>query len=60
MSKKETSYACLHFRDLKCDNSKMFPAFGCWCVQAEARKNKDEPKPMTTMEAIFLGFIGSK
>ena len=59
MSGKETSYACMHFDDVECSLN-AFHGLECWCHKAESRKAEDEPVPMTTMEAICLGFIGTK
>jgi hypothetical protein len=59
MSGKESSIACMHFDDVEC-NLNTFQGLECWCHKAEIRKEKDKPEPMTTMEAIYLGFSGSK
>ena len=53
-------YACLFFNDIECNKKSIFLGLGCWCENAEARKVEDEPKSITTKEAIFLGFINSK
>jgi len=59
MSGKKSSYACMHFDDVEC-NLNTFSGLECWCHKAETRKAQDEPVPMTTMEAITLGFINAK
>jgi hypothetical protein len=58
MSGKE--YSCLFFNDIECPKKSRFVGIGCWCDNAEARKAEDNPKSLTTKEAIFLGFINSK
>ena len=60
MSGKENSYSCLFFNDIECHKKSIFVGLGCWCEKAEARKFEDNPKTLTTKEAIFLGFINNK